>query len=62
MRTIIVINNSLMNKAKMLGKFKTKREAVEESLRLLIRLKQQEKIRKYRGKLKWEGSLDEMRL
>lgn len=51
-----------MNKAKMLGKFKTKREAVEESLRLLIRLKQQEKIRKYRGKLKWEGSLDEMRL
>jgi hypothetical protein len=34
---------------------------VEEALRLLIRLKQQEQIRKYRGKLPWEGDLEALR-
>jgi hypothetical protein len=27
----------------------------------LIRLKQQEKIKAFKGKLKWEGNLEEMR-
>ena len=40
---------------------KTKREAVELGLRTLIRLKEQEAIRAYRGKLPWEGDLDAMR-
>ena len=40
---------------------KTKREAVEQGLKTLVRLKQQEQIRKYRGKLNWEGDLDDMR-
>ena len=39
----------------------TKRETVELGLKLLVRLKQQEKIRSLRGKLRWEGSLDAMR-
>jgi len=62
MRTNIFIDEKLMEKALRLGKFRTKREAVEEGLKLLIRLKQQAEIRKYRGRLKWEGDLDEMRL
>jgi len=40
---------------------KTKREAVEAALRLLVSIKQQERIRRLRGKLKWEGDLDAMR-
>lgn len=61
MRTNIVIDDNLMDAVLKLGKFKTKREAVEEGLRLLVRLMQQENIRNFRGKLKWEGDLDEMR-
>lgn len=61
MRTNIIIDDQLMQDALRLGGFKTKKEAVEEALRLLIRLKQQEQIRKYRGKLYWEGDLERMR-
>jgi len=40
---------------------KTKKETVEAGLRMLVRLKRQEGIRSLRGKVKWEGNLDEMR-
>ncbi len=40
---------------------KTKREVVEQGLKTLVRLKAQEEIKRYRGKLHWEGDLDEMR-
>jgi Arc/MetJ family transcription regulator len=40
---------------------RTKRETVEEALKLLITLKNQAKIRALRGKLRWEGDLDAMR-
>jgi Arc/MetJ family transcription regulator len=40
---------------------KTKREAVEQGLKALAQLKRQEKIRKFRGKLQWEGDLGQMR-
>ena len=40
---------------------KTKKEVVELGLRTVLRLKQQEQIRKLKGKLHWEGNLDEMR-
>jgi Arc/MetJ family transcription regulator len=61
MRTNIIIDDQLMQDALRLGGFKTTKEAVEEALRLLIRIKQQEQIRKYRGKLYWEGDLEAMR-
>lgn len=62
MRTNIIIDDHLMNEALMLSNTKTKKAVVEEGLSLLIRLKKQQKIRLLRGKLKWEGNLDEMRL
>ena len=62
MRTNIILNDMLIKKAIELGEYKTKKEAVEEGLKLLIRIKQQQSIRKYKGKLKWEGSLEDMRL
>jgi Arc/MetJ family transcription regulator len=61
MRTNIVIDDQLMSEALKLTGLKTKKEAVELGLKTLIRLKIQEEIRQYRGKLKWEGDLDEMR-
>ena len=61
MRTNIVINDELMKQVLKLTGLKTKREAVEQGLKILVRLKQQEQIRKYRGKLNWEGDLDQMR-
>jgi Arc/MetJ family transcription regulator len=61
MRTNIVIDESLMRQAQKLSGAKTKREAVELGLRMLVRIKQQEAIRAYRGKLDWTGDLDELR-
>ena len=62
MRTNIVINDELMNEALSLTEYTTKKAVVEEGLRLLVRLKKQEKIKSLRRKLKWEGDLEKMRL
>jgi len=61
MRTNIVIDDKLMREALRASGLKTKRQAVEEGLRALLRLKRQGEIRKFRGKLAWKGDLDEMR-
>ena len=61
MRTNIVIDDKLMRDALRASGLKTKREAVEEGLRTLLRLRRQEEIRRFRGKLAWKGDLDEMR-
>ena len=61
MRTNIEIDDELMAEAMKCGSFRTKRAAVEEGLRLLVHTRTQGRIRSLRGKLPWEGSLDEMR-
>jgi Arc/MetJ family transcription regulator len=61
MRTNIVIDDDLIAEAMKLSGARTKREAVEDSLRLMVRLKRQEQVRRARGKLKWVGDLDAMR-
>lgn len=61
MRTNIVIDDKLMQDTLRATGLKTKREAVELGLRTLLRLEQQAKIRKLRGKLAWEGDLEAMR-
>ena len=61
MRTNIVIDEKLISEAMRLSGAPTKRQVVEDSLRLLVRLKRQERIRRVRGKLKWTGNLSEMR-
>ena len=61
MRTNIVIDDKLMKDALRATGAKTKREAVELGLRTLLRLQQQEEIRRFRGKLNWQGDLDVMR-
>jgi Arc/MetJ family transcription regulator len=61
MRTNIIIDDALMDEAIKLTGAKTKKEAVELGLRTLVRIKRQERIRRYKGKLKWEGNLSQMR-
>jgi Arc/MetJ family transcription regulator len=61
MRTNIVIDDKLMRDALRATGLKTKREAVEEGLRTLLRLKRQGEIRGARGRLPWKGDLDAMR-
>jgi len=61
MRTNIVIDDTLMDEALRPTGLRTKREAVELGLRTLVRLKRQERVRQFRGKLDWRGDLDAMR-
>ena len=56
MRTNIVIDDKLMAQAMKAGDFKTKKDAVEEGLRLLARRAGYQNLRALRGKLQW--SLD----
>lgn len=61
MRTNIVIDDALMQNVLNTTGLKTKREAVELGLQTLLRLKKQEHIKSFRGKLNWDGDLDAMR-
>ena len=62
MRTNVVIDDQLMESALKASGMKTKKDAIEEGLKLLVKMKYQERIKDFRGKLKWTGNLDEMRL
>lgn len=61
MRTNIVIDDSLMDEAMAATGLPTKKQTVEEALRLLIQVRRHQRVRKYRGKLRWQGDLDAMR-
>ena len=62
MRTNIVIDDELMKEAMALSQIGTKKAVVETGLKLLVQIKKQEKIKSLRGKLKWDGDLNAMRL
>ena len=61
MRTNIVIDDRLMAEALRATGAQTKREAVELGLKTLVQLKKQERLRRYRGMLKWRDDLERMR-
>lgn len=61
MRANIDIDDTLMAAAMKAGGFKTKKEAVEEALRLLVRKQAYEGIRALRGTVAWVGDLSQMR-
>ena len=56
MRTNIEIDDKLMQAAMAAGKFKTKREAVEEGLRMIKRRKAYDALLAARGTLHWDDS------
>ena len=55
MRTNIVIDDKLMAAAMKAGGFATKKEAVEEGLRIIARRKAYQGLRALRGRLQWAG-------
>ena len=57
MRTNIVLDTELIERAKRLTGIKTKRAVIQEALRVLVQLREQESLRMLRGKLRWEGDL-----
>jgi len=62
MRTNVVIDDNLMESALKVSGLKTKKDVIEEGLKLLVQVKGRKEIKGFRGKLKWTGSLDEMRI
>ncbi|MCF6268338.1 MAG: type II toxin-antitoxin system VapB family antitoxin [Melioribacteraceae bacterium] len=61
MRTNIVIDDKLMELALKISEETTKRKVVEEALKLFVQTKKQTRLKKFKGLLKWEGDIDEMR-
>jgi Arc/MetJ family transcription regulator len=61
MRTTIDIDDALMAAAMKAGGFATKKETVEEALRLLVRRQAYQGIRALRGTVAWVGDLSQMR-
>jgi Arc/MetJ family transcription regulator len=61
-RTTIEIDKGLMRKAMRVSGLTTQRATVEAALRLLIQTKSQDGMRRLRGKVDWQGDLEESRL
>lgn len=61
MRTNIVIDDDLMTQALKATGLQTKKDVVEQGLKLLVRRHNQQSIRNLRGSVRWEGDLDKMR-
>ncbi len=61
MRTNIEIDDALMREAMRTSGKRTKRAAVEAGLRLLVQTRAQGKMRRLRGKVRWEGDLETSR-
>lgn len=59
MRTNIEIDDNLMRDVLNSTGLKTKKEAVELGLKTLVRLKRQESIKQYKGKLQWDAALND---
>ena len=67
MEIAITIDSEILDKAMQVANAtgdangQTQRELVENALQLFVLQNKQGEARKYRGKLQWEGNLDEMR-
>ena len=60
MRMNIVIDNSLMQQAMLATGLLSAKAVVEEGLRLLVKVKGQESVRRLRGKIVFDGGIRQM--
>ncbi|MEW6087350.1 MAG: type II toxin-antitoxin system VapB family antitoxin [bacterium] len=60
-RTVIDVQDDLLIKAQKATGFKKKVDIVNYALKRLVEQKEIEKIFNLKGKVKWEGSIEEMR-
>ncbi len=61
MRTNIDIDDKLLKEALKYSKLSTKKEVVNYVLDEYVKLQKRKLLLTLRGKVKWEGNLDEMR-
>ncbi|MCH6234594.1 type II toxin-antitoxin system VapB family antitoxin [Cognataquiflexum rubidum] len=61
MRTNIEIDEKLMDEILQKTSIKTKKEAVDTALREFLRKIKLKELADLKGKIKWEGNLEEMR-
>lgn len=61
MRTNIEIDDQLLSEAMRRSGTRTKKAVVEAGLRLLVQTHSQTAARKLRGKVQWQGNLNESR-
>jgi Arc/MetJ family transcription regulator len=61
MRTNIEIDDRLMAEAQKVSGRTTKKQTVEDALRLMIRLRRQQEVGKAFGKYRWRGNLAQSR-
>jgi Arc/MetJ family transcription regulator len=62
MRTNIDIDEKLIAEVMRNSGVPTKKAVVDAALKLMLRVQGQSSIRRHRGKVKWEGDLEESRL
>lgn len=60
-RTNIDLDDRLVKEGLRVFKCKTKKELIHLALKELLKTEKRKEILKLRGKLKWEGDLEEMR-
>ena len=60
-RTNIDIDDELLAEAQSLSGSATKKETVRRALELLVQLRRQSGVRELRGRLRWEGDLEDQR-
>ena len=60
-RTNIILDEQLIQRGLKVTGIKTRRALVDHALRELLRRESQKKILKLKGKVHWEGDLEEMR-
>jgi len=61
MKTNVEIDDELLEAARRVTGLKSEREVIDAALRHLVQLTAQERIRELRGKVTWEGNLEESR-
>lgn len=57
MRTNIEIDDALMAEAQKVSGHSTKKQTVDQALRLLVRLRRQQQVGAAFGKYRWRGNL-----
>jgi Arc/MetJ family transcription regulator len=60
-RTNIVLDEELVSKGMRLTGLRTQKALIDYALRELVRRKEQKSILKLKGKISWEGDLDQLR-
>jgi len=60
-RTNVVLDDELVYRCQEATGIKTRRRLIDYALRELLRRERQKKILELRGKVQWEGDLDEWR-